>query len=113
MSISIDTILNPGYAIEQERKQLDAQIAHLDILLAHLNPLHAPAIGACADDTLQLDQLFPVRECESGGRDGWAVYSWNAFSSAWQPVGVWRATEAEALKDRSELLSLLDMEIAA
>jgi hypothetical protein len=49
MSISIDTILNPSYAIEQEKKRLDAQIAHIDVLLANLaavrgaTPEQAPA----------------------------------------------------------------------
>ena len=40
--MSIDSIINPGYALEQERKRLDAQIAYIDILLANMKPMGPP-----------------------------------------------------------------------
>lgn len=79
-----------------------------------LSLLRAVADGECSEDTQQLDALFPVRNyINQRGAEGYAVTTWNDHSKCWQPVGVWRATEAQARTDRDAMLSLLDMECAA
>jgi hypothetical protein len=80
----------------------------------NINNSHAPAIGECTEDTLQLQAIWPVRPATSyRGEQGFAVYAWSAHSKRLQPAGTWHATELAAMKERSEILELLDMECAA
>ena len=69
------------------------------------------AIGACADDTANLDCLFPVLPARSyRGEPGYAVHAYNSHSRVLQPVGTWFATEAAARAERDQILELLDSE---
>lgn len=81
---------------------------------ASISRNHAPAIGECADDTQDLQCLFPIKPAlNQRNQLGFAVHVWNLHSRCFQPAGTWHATKLEAAQERDRLLETLDEEVSA
>jgi hypothetical protein len=73
-----------------------------------MSTLHEVAQIICAQERIAAELAFPIRAVVKDGQEGFAIHALNAHSRAWQPVGLFQTSYAEAIRERDQLLDLLD-----